>query len=130
MKGGEGGKEECFGYGVPPPFPGTWRGEIIKVLSENEDMVPAPGVAGDPPPESGTFKGGAGSPGVQIKGYRALRSQQQWGKEVQAPSTLLLSGEKGRGKSHSIPGKGKLCHSPEVGDRHSFENMLGERMVT
>lgn len=119
---------------------GPGGGEVIKVLSENEDMVPAPGVAGDPPPrtqgpvtpppESGTFKGGAGSPGVQIKGYRALLSQQQWGKGVQAPSTLLLSGEKGRGKSHSIPGKGKLCHSPEVGDRHSFENMLGERMVT
>lgn len=94
------------------------------MLSENEDMVPAPGVAGDPPPrtqgpvtppESGTFKGGAGSPGVQIKGYRALLSQQQWGKGVQAPSTLLLSGEKGRGKSHSIPGKGKLCRPQKLG---------------
>lgn len=52
MKGGEGGKEECFGYGVPPPFPGTWGRGIIKVLSENEDMVPALGVAGDPPPRT------------------------------------------------------------------------------
>lgn len=50
----------------------------------------------DPPPESGTFKGGAGSPGVQIKGYRALLSQQQWGTGVQAPSTLLL--RKGEGQ--------------------------------
>lgn len=101
------GKEECFGCGVPPPFPGAWGGRgIIKVLSENEDLVPAPGVAGDtpprtqgpvtPPPESGTFKGGAGSPGVQIKGYRALLSQQQWGTGVQAPSTLLL--RKGEGQ--------------------------------
>lgn len=31
---------------------GPGGGEIIKVLSENEDMVPAPGVAGDPPPRT------------------------------------------------------------------------------
>lgn len=29
---------------------------------------PPPGPSEHPPPESGTFKGGAGSPGVQVKG--------------------------------------------------------------
>lgn len=38
-----------FGCGVPPPFPGPGGRGVIKVLSENEEMVPAPGVAGDPP---------------------------------------------------------------------------------
>lgn len=46
-------------------------------------MVPAPGVAGDPPnpgpseyppPESGTFKGGAGSPVVQKRGQGPAQS--------------------------------------------------------
>lgn len=59
-----------------------WRlGGIIKVLSENEEwslplewlVTASPpsrtqGPVNTLPPESGTFKGGAGSPGVQIKG--------------------------------------------------------------
>lgn len=78
-----------------------------------------PGPSEPLPPESGTFKGGAGSPGVQIKGYRALLSQQQWGKGSK-PQVTLLSGEKGRGKSHSIPGKGKLCLFPRSWGQAQF----------
>lgn len=44
------GKGEMFWLaGSPFHSLGFGRRGIIKVLSENEEMVPAPGVAGDPP---------------------------------------------------------------------------------
>lgn len=67
----------------PSSIPWGLRGEIIKVLSEMrkwslplEWLVtpPNPGPSEYPPPESGTFKGGAGSPGVQKRGQGPAQS--------------------------------------------------------
>lgn len=92
------GKEECFGCGVPPPFPGAWGGRgIIKVLSENEDLVPAPGVAGDTPPRT---QGPVTPPRVW---YIQGGSRLPWraNKGVQGPAQSAAMGYGGPSPKHS-----------------------------
>lgn len=101
MGGGREERGECFGYGVPPPFPGGWGGESLKCFQKMrkwslplEWLVtsPPPGPS-EHPPRVWYIQGGSRLPWRASKGVRALLSQQQWVRGLR-PSTLLFCGER------------------------------------
>lgn len=73
-------------------------------------------------------RGGAGSPDVQIKGPKPPAQSAAVGYRGLSPKHSPLKWRKGGGWAHLIPGKGKLCLSPDVGTGTVLEGEhVGER---
>lgn len=133
------GKGEMFWLaGSPLHSLGLGGGESLKCFQKMRKwslplewlVTPPKPRAQRPPPGSGTFKGGAGSPDVQMKGPGPCPVSS--GAASRTPALSPEVEKRGVGLGPLNSWGGKLCLSPGSWDRHSFGGgePKGKRTVT